>query len=946
MPPLPTWLDTSNADPLAGRVADKAALDQAWDQALEHRRQVVLVGGPPGVGKSRLVAEAGTAAHQFGAIVLHGICYSDYSRPFHPFVEMLKQLVGWTATSEALDSLADECRSLLEVLSPPTEASPASLTQSRRFRLFERFSAVFEHLAELAPVAAVIDDIHWASPPTLDLLNHLVRTLGPQRIMLVATFRVTAPERTEALSRFVVDVYSQPDVVRLDLEGLATAEIEQYLGDRTGRPRSEVGPTATVLRDWTAGNPYYLSEVWESAIDRDHGVGYAVFPASIGEAVQHRVRSLSDLAGDAVRVAALSSDGATPGLVADVLDVDVAVVQEALDHAIAAGLMTERGVARFFFVHDLARQALSQDMPPSRRTDLHGRIADHLERESGGDPSQAATIGYHHGQTGQRPTKAIEFASVAGAFAEQALAFEEAAEHFLGAVAFAKDKGLEEGLLLRAAVNLQRAGRYERGLRHFAAVTKSADPMRRARASIGYADTTWRPGRLGHESVAKLGSALNNLPHDAEPRLAIELQAYMSRALGYAGSHEMALEVGRGALDQARDVGDPALLARCLLYPAYVTPDVSRKHFEEILEASVLIRGIDDLDLHGQATFVRGTTAYALGEPTIWRAAINDLVSIADISGQPFHHIALLHATTSLSFCLGDYQEALGAADKQLEFEDRFGVDGISGLHGAATFMVQREMGLEDVRPLLTGDPTSEIGDWPLGLLAMYTELGMAHPARIVLKQLMATPMVAELAGRYEGAQAVYLTEAAVQLRDRVAADSIYEVLRQRSGTNLLSGHFINVFGSADRYLGMLAAVLGRDARDHFEAAIEMDACMGSTHHRAESRARYAEYLRSSHPDQAEVLAQAALETARLMGSSRIQRIAQPSSPKVDSMLTPRELEVLELVARGHSNRDVARELFISGNTAANHVRNILIKTGCENRTQAARFASDRGLFG
>jgi DNA-binding CsgD family transcriptional regulator len=287
----------------------------------------------------------------------------------------------------------------------------------------------------------------------------------------------------------------------------------------------------------------------------------------------------------------------------------------------------------------------------------------------------------------------------------------------------------------------------------------------------------------------------------------------------------------------------------------------------------------------------------------------------------------------------------LGTADKTLEYAERFGAGGVGGLHGSATFMVKRETGLEEIRPFITGDPDNEVGTWGLGLLAVYTELGMERAALMTLDTLMATGESSGAAGRYEGGQAAFLTEAVFMLRHREYADALFEILRPRAGTNLLSGHFVNVFGSADRYLGMLASLLGRDAGEHFEAAIEMDRGMGSTHHQAESQARYAQWLRPHDPARATELAGRARATAQRMGSTRIQRMLEPRRGQKDSVLTPRELEVLQLVARGYSNHAISQELFISQNTAANHVRNILIKTDSDNRTQAARYASDRRLF-
>ena len=167
---------------------------------------------------------------------------------------------------------------------------------------------------------------------------------------------------------------------------------------------------------------------------------------------------------------------------------------------------------------------------------------------------------------------------------------------------------------------------------------------------------------------------------------------------------------------------------------------------------------------------------------------------------------------------------------------------------------------------------------------------------------------------------------------------------------NLIGGQFVAVFGSADRYLGQVAALLGdRDgAERHFAAALAMDRQMGSVVHIAETLAAHAlaVHAAGTDPARARDLATQACALAEPIGQVRVLRRMQPlrAAAPGPAGLTAREVEVLGLLARGLSNREIGARLFISANTAANHIRSILMKTGAANRTQAARYATEHRL--
>jgi DNA-binding NarL/FixJ family response regulator len=205
----------------------------------------------------------------------------------------------------------------------------------------------------------------------------------------------------------------------------------------------------------------------------------------------------------------------------------------------------------------------------------------------------------------------------------------------------------------------------------------------------------------------------------------------------------------------------------------------------------------------------------------------------------------------------------------------------------------------------------------------------------------------------------VYLSEICAALGDAARAAVLYPLLSPYTGHNIVLGAGIICGGSADRYLGLLCNVMARwsEAQRHFEEAMAMNERIGARVQLAYTQHDYAAMLLARGDpgdcDRAVVLLKASLESAREIGMRALEERAAarlnemgftPRSATTDDDLTAREAQVLRLIAIGRSNADIATVLSISLNTVATHVRNILAKTGCANRTEAAAYAMRNGL--
>jgi DNA-binding CsgD family transcriptional regulator len=249
---------------------------------------------------------------------------------------------------------------------------------------------------------------------------------------------------------------------------------------------------------------------------------------------------------------------------------------------------------------------------------------------------------------------------------------------------------------------------------------------------------------------------------------------------------------------------------------------------------------------------------------------------------------------------------------------------------------------------LAAGD--REGGVWRAGLAAMLAELAMEDHVRSELERVLVEGLEPLREGLWV-ASLTYLADAASAIVHEKVAELVYLELAPLAGKNVTIGHGVACYGAADRYLGMLAATLGDNdgATRHFEAALHLNRHMGADTWLAHTAYEYGRMLLAQGAsDRAEqMLAEAAL-LAETVGMptllARVRALTPTSISRLPDGLSVRELDVLRLVARGRSNREIGAALFISEHTAANHVRSILRKTACANRTEATAYAYRRGL--
>ncbi len=947
---------------IVGRRYELAVMETVWERVARGSGQVLLIGGEPGAGKTRLAAEAACALHEQGVGVLVGTATSDAGVPYQPFVEMLDHLFrssGPAALAELVADAAPELRRLSRHVDRhvPGGSGPGEPLGDGRRDLFDAVAGLFRRMAGDRPLAVVVEDLHWGQLPTLALLEHLVHSCVDTRTLVLATFRTTAPDRSEELSARLADLHRLDCVRRIDLGGLDTEAIAEFVCQRSGVSPAGARAPAAILRDRTGGNPFFLRETWTD-LERHGGVsalrGPQRVPVSIGDTLAARLAGLGERVREIIELAAVLGDRFDLPMLVRASATDHGQSMDAVDSATAVGLIEadDATPGRYGFVHSLTRQAVLDRLPRARATTLHARAAQALEAH--GDPALIPRIAHHYLEAHLLGfhDQALRHAVAAAHQAVHSLAFEEAALWFDRAATLpGTGEGTRAELSFEAAINHLRAGDFAGARVIHERLTGMADPLVRLQAAIGVEEAASRPGLADGRAADLLTAALADSPLAPDDLRRVHALGSLGRALALAGRMGESRAVGGRAIDSARRSGDRAALLHTLKTSLWhgLPPDTTATQLARSTELAALCAGPGDRETLCVALFFRAMASYQAGRPEDLAETMADHERASRSTGQPWHHYFAGCLAQGRAFLEGDFAQAEQRAAAALQLGDAFGVDTTDGSYGVQMFMISRETGrLEAAREHLTGRETFA-DRWVAGLLALYTELGVVEGIRRALRHLLDRTPAARTSGAQWPIELVFMTEGALTLGDREAVAVLRPFLTAYAGMNLLGGQFVAAFGSADRYLARIAALLGDTdgAERHFAAALAMDQRMGSMVHVAETLAQHALVLHAAGTDRARArqLAARARAVAEPIGQVRVLRRLEPlHRPAGPADLTAREVEVIELLARGLSNREIGTRLYISSHTAANHIRSILMKTGAANRTQAARYAADHDL--
>jgi DNA-binding CsgD family transcriptional regulator/tetratricopeptide (TPR) repeat protein len=983
MDDLPGSLRLTSTFPFVGRSDELERVRALMPRAEGEGMRVVLLGGEAGSGKSRLVREfAGEAAAE-DALVLYGACDAVVPWPYGPFVQALDHLARFMDPVELRAALGAAGRELTRLLPdlparvgelpPPTSADP----DTERHRLHTAVTDVLAGVSRDRPVLLVLEDAHWADVPTLLLLRHLARAAGNARALLLVTFRDAEADVPEPLADTLADLRRLDDVVRMRLPGLTGEDVADFVRRAAGSDAAGLADLARAMSDLTAGNAFLVCELWRALVETKvvdvvdgairivRPLAELGTPESVREVVSQRLARLSPATTDLLELAATAGAEFDLDILRRAAGIAEPGLLAALEEAVQTGMIQELPSRRlaYRFTHELVQRALYDRLTGIRRAELHLRVGEALEGAAG--PADRATADLAHHFAAAAPLaeaqRGIHYNVLAARAATAALAFEEAASR----LRIALELGIEEPAE-RAEVYLElgtashRAGKALDALDAFTAAAGIARETERAdlltRAAIGYEESCWRPGIADESAVELLEEAAAALG-DETSRLRVALLGGLARALDYQGDHERGALVRAAAVDMARRLDDRAGLATVLMR-AYWSRGSSS--LEEILamltEARDLGEELGDTEILAESVAWRVPAFVALGDLASARREVATLRETAERTAQPFMLHVAEHYGSAIALNDGRLGHAEAHAHRSHEWSRLLTGRDAAGVYGIQVFSVRREQGrLAELAPVIRilASEHRRDGPWRPGLACLLAELGMEREARRELSRV-AEEGLDEFRKSLWLASLTYLTDACAALGDEPTAALLYPELQPLSGGNVMIGHLVACYGAADRYLGMLAATLGewQRAEGHFERAMELNRRMGAVTWLAHTEYEYARMLigqgRGERTRVGALLGEARelaerIGTPRLLSGIRAVGSATPSAGLPDG-LSPREVQILRQVARGLSNREIGATLFISEHTVANHIRSILRKTGCANRTEAASYAHGHGL--
>lgn len=924
--------------PLIGRVAETARIRDLVGSASAGEGQLLLLDGDAGIGKTRLVDEALAVAAGLGMRTLRAQAEELDSR--RPFALMTDALGVTTRSTDP--RRRDAARMLYE--------GSASET-----RMVEALVVLVEDLCGTGPVALALDDLHWADVPTLKVIHRLAGIVQQYPLLLVGAYRPVpaAPE----LAALIRDAEERQATV-LHVLPLSSRDVGELLSSVLGvRP----GPRLTRQAAVAGGNPFYVTELVAAlrasgSLDVSSAgaeIGTVALPPALMLTVLLELSFLSKEAQDVLRAAAVLGSSFTLDDLGLVMERSAAELAPPIREALEARVLDDGG-DRLCFRHNLLREAIYEDLPLSLRQGMHLHVADALAAH-GASPLQVAehfVRGASRGNaralewllraaddaTVASPATAADLLAGAAAMfeptepgrdallADRVVCLESAARHEEAEQACVELLGrrqppaTEAKLRLCLARHLMRRGADDEALQQAALAeeTEGLTPGQQARA-LGVASTLpLFSARLGQaEDIARRGMALAAEHGEAVAAAACAL------ALGsvsyYGGRFAEALEwAAKATVDT-----DPTPANRMGQGWRHLI------HGTQLLRAQVWLR----LDLHEQAGDILGQCRREAEEEG--------------------HRVVLVFAqsvTVAHCFATGEWDNAVAEYDALVqlcaEFDDH---PPLLQVGAGARALVAVHRGEPDARAALALTADIEIPHLsPLPSLARALLLEAAGSPDAALRSLAAAWDACIGAGVTAHCPLVGpdLVRLAVAAGDLARAGAVCDQVEAVAGANPPAA---SLEGSALRCRGLVAgdpvllvraaSVLAEGPRplEHGMACEDAAAALAGAGDLDGARRWLDEAIRVY--DRLDAGWDSSRATARLRSSGvrRGSRAAR-ARPKVGwEALTPGERAVVELVAAGLSNPDVAERLFLSRNTVKTHLANGMRKLGLKSRFELAR---------
>ncbi|GAA5144021.1 hypothetical protein GCM10023340_10810 [Nocardioides marinquilinus] len=461
-----------DAPPLVGRDHELAALREVVAAAAGGTPSAALLVGEPGIGKTHLVEALRDGLEADGsAVVVAGACWDGGAGALWPWEQALDGLAGQVGVDALRAALTEPQAAELAVLVPGLgETGPADggVGAARaRVRLFDAVARALTAGAGERPVVVVLEDLHWADPETLALVDYLLATVRSGRLALVGT---TRPD--DAATRLEAAVGRARGTV-LALQGLEVGDVDALVSHHLGTPLRH--GVALTLRERTDGNPFYLVELTR-LLDQERqrgGRADVPVPRSVGAVVESRLRVLAAGDRDVLGAAAVLGREFDVPLLGTVLARPVADVADAVDRATGLGLLEPAATAGGQrFAHALVQEVLEASVGPVRRATWHAQAAEALVARHGAEPEGAALahrVAHHYLSAGLLgdPAAAVGAALRAARVASRRLALADA-EHLLRRALDlapqlppAEGEPLELEVRLRLAALLSQSAGYE-----------------------------------------------------------------------------------------------------------------------------------------------------------------------------------------------------------------------------------------------------------------------------------------------------------------------------------------------------------------------------------------------------------------------------------------------------------------------------------------------------